>query len=104
MGYPHISIHNHPDGIIFSGPDIDHFIFSGDIEGIIVVGNNGKIYTAVKGNGYDGFEAGKNFNELTLELDRFVEQDDMKGYIESIRSFLKGGEQYGLRFIEKGTE
>lgn len=33
--------------MIFSGPDIDHFIFSGDIEGIIVVGNNGNIYTAV---------------------------------------------------------
>ena len=47
MGYPHISIHNHPDGIIFSQADIDHFIFSGDIEGIIVVGNNGNIYTAV---------------------------------------------------------
>jgi len=102
-GFPHITIHNHPDGLFFSKADIEHFIFNENMDAMVVAGNNGRIYTIVKGEEYDGMDAIRKFVILEPELQLFLDDLNIKGYIHSIHVFLKGGEEYGLKFIEKGT-
>ena len=101
-GFPHITIHNHPDGLVFSKADIEHFIFNENMVAMVVTGNNGRIYTVVKEEEYDGMDAIRKFVILEPKLQLFVDDFNIDGYIHSICAFLKGGEEYGLRFIEKG--
>lgn len=101
--YLHISIHNHPSGLIFSGADIGNFISDGAMQSMIVVGNNGNVYVAIKGENYDGFKMSELFLNSEPQLQEFVEKLALDEYIHDIRKILKGGEEYGLRFIEKGT-
>lgn len=101
--YSYISIHNHPSGLIFSGVDIENFIFDGMMQSMVVVGNNGGIYAVMKGENYDGFKISELFLNSKPKLQQSVEKLNIDEYIHNIREILKGGAEYGLRFIEKGT-
>lgn len=101
--YPHITIHNHPSGLIFSEADINTFIFNGDMGGMLVAGNSGNLYAAIKKEDYDGFRVTNSFLKTKSKLEQCLKENDLVGYIQTIHDFLKGAEKYGLEFIEKGT-
>ena len=48
METPYVTIHNHPSGKTFSVKDFDEFAYDDKIKAVVVVGNNGKIYSMIK--------------------------------------------------------
>ena len=58
---PHISIHSHPSGEIFSARDLESFFYNEEMNGMAVVGNSGKVYIILKSVKYDGFQFGAAF-------------------------------------------
>lgn len=95
-----VVIHSHPNDETFSGKDIEIFISSADIDAMTVVGNNGSVYAIVKTPDFDGFIARGKYIELEKQLKELEENDDLGGYICKITDFLKGGQKYGIEFIE----
>ncbi len=100
---PHIAVHNHPSGQVFSLTDIKKFIASGSMEMMTAVGNNGVLYIARKAPEYDGFQAYQQYQVLEKVLNGCVETGDMDGYINAVMAFLEGGRAYGLEFVKSGA-
>lgn len=97
---PHISIHNHPSGEIFSVRDLDSFFYSTDMIGMAVVGNRGNVYAVLKSAQYDGFGFGMEYSRITQELEKARKNRDIDGYIGTIRDMLRRASDFGLDFIE----
>ena len=103
-GFDCAVFHNHPDNRIFSGPDIETFLSSGDIQVFSAIGNNGlSSYILVKTNTYDGLEANRAFYPLITELDKHRQNRDIDSYIAAIEHFLGGVDKYGILFIRSGA-
>lgn len=100
---PHIIIHSHPDGQVFSGTDIRKFISSSSMEMMTAVGNNGTLYIIRKTSDYDGFQAYRQYLELETILQKAVSEGNMDDYICAIADFVTGGNVYGLEFIKSGA-
>ncbi len=100
---PHIVIHSHPDGQIFSGTDIRKFISSGSMEMMTAVGNDGTVYMLRKTSEYDGFQAYMKYRELKAALQKAVSENSMDNYIRAMQNFVNGGSIYGLEFIKSGA-
>ncbi len=100
---PYINIHSHPDGQIFSEPDIQNFIFSENLVTMVAVGNNGTVYLLRKKDDFDGFGAYTDFVSLKEQLKEYVKRQDSDGYISAVLKFLEGGSVYGFEFIQGGT-
>lgn len=101
--YDHILIHNHPSGEIFSGDDLENFIFRPEQSGLIAVGNDGAIFAVIKREDYDGLIAARSFMQTNMALCECIENGDSSGYISLIRKFLSEGESIGFEFIERRT-
>lgn len=99
----HILIHNHPDGLIFSGADIGKFILSRSMEILTAIGNDGTLYVIQKTLMYDGFMARQQYLGLKEILQECVKAGNMDRYISTIEDFLIGGSAYGLKFIKSRT-
>ncbi len=99
-----VVIHSHPNDETFSGKDIEIFISSADIDAMTVIGNNGSVYAIIKTPEFDGFIARDKYIELEKKLKELEENDDFSGYICKITDFLKGGQKYGIEFIESRAE
>ena len=103
-GFDCAVFHNHPDNRIFSGPDIETFLSSGDIQVFSAIGNNGSSsFTLVKGNKYDGLEANRAFYPLITELDKHRLNRDLDSYLATIEHFLEGAGKYGIAFERSGA-
>ena len=98
---PYVTVHTHPDGEIFSGTDIEHFLWNATAETMIVVTNNGKVFCLHKTLTYDGYQMSRLWFQHKAELDKHVANNDVDAYIKQIRTFLQEAEQYGVQFIEK---
>ena len=101
VNVPHVTVHTHPDGEIFSGTDIEHFLWNTTAETMIVVTNNGKVFCLHKPLTYDGYQMSRLWFQHKAELDKHVANNDVDAYIKQIRTFLQEAEQYGVQFIEK---
>lgn len=99
---PHILIHNHPSGEIFSHIDILPFAMNETMQAITAVGNSGKVYMLVKTSDYDGFRFLQAYNAARLKLKEAVSASDIEKYIAVMEEFLKGAVEYGAKFIERG--
>lgn len=97
----YITIHNHPDGQIFSGQDLMNFFERGNLLGMNVVGNDGTIYSVFKTDDYDGMIACKEFRSLIIKLEKSQNEGNMSQYIQDIYDFLKDGEKYGIEFNQR---
>lgn len=97
---PHMFLHNHPDGQIFSGTDIESFILRDSTTVLTVVGNNGKIFMLVKGSDYDGMRFWSDYMKARSDFVVAVNSGDVSGYISRIRRLLEGAKAYGVEFIE----
>lgn len=96
---PHVLIHNHPSGLIFSEKDIEKFILNPDMIIFTTVGNNGQVYLIQRTDRYDPVGFTKAFGGILAKLKGALTPWE---YAEIINDFLKGAEQYGARFITGG--
>ena len=96
----HISIHNHPDCLIFSHPDIENFLESFDMKIMAVIANNGTVYMAEKADDYEAAETVKLYAEWKNSHPD-LEKRTVEYYINCIRELLKNVEAQGISFIEK---
>jgi len=99
---PHILIHSHPSGGTFSHTDLQNFVFRENLMTMTAVGNNGQVYMLSKREQYDGFKTYIALNTELPVLEKFVESDDLQGYLSEIDSFIRGLRSYGVEFIEGG--
>ncbi len=97
---PHILIHSHPSGEVFSARDLESFFYNEEMNGMTVVGNSGKVYVILKSVEYDGFRFGAAFSDMSVQLKSAMREHDPDKYINTIKGFLKGASQYGAYFIE----
>lgn len=99
---PHILIHSHPSGGTFSHTDLQNFVFRENLMTMTAVGNNGQVYMLSKREQYDGFKTYIALNTELPVLEKFVESDDLQGYLSEIDSFIRELRSYGVEFIEDG--
>lgn len=90
LDVPYISIHNHPSGESFSVKDLDFFANDKHCKAIVVVGNNGKLFTMKKDDNVDN----TGFFEYIMRR-QFGFLPDL-----SEKEFLKGAEKYGYKYYE----
>lgn len=96
---PYISIHNHPDGLIFSHGDIDTFLSRSAMNAMSVVTNNGKVFWMEKLENYDGFLTIVAWKKRLPSIQACIASKDIEGYIGHIKSFISEVERYGTLFI-----
>ena len=96
---PHIFIHNHPSGEIFSYADLTSFLANDKMQGMTAVGNTGKLYTLFKEESYDGFRFWKSLDDASPRLSEAEEKSDIKQYIGIIEELLEVAKEYGIEFI-----
>ena len=94
---PHIVIHNHPSGTIFSPDDINNFGLREETEVLTAVGNNGIVYILQKTKDYKAAEFGIAFNKDCVMKINLAK--DIQEAVDIMEEFLKGAEQYGVKFI-----
>ena len=95
---PHITIHNHPDGNIFSHVDLMRFIDDAEMQVMSIVGNDGNVCCLSKTNDYDGFEVYQLFGSYAPELAKCINDKDADGYIRTIRNFILEVSKHGVKF------
>lgn len=95
---PHITIHSHPDGNIFSHSDLRQFISSPNMLIMSVVGNNGNVYCLSKTIDFDGFSIYQLYNRLENDLIPLIQSRDADGYINAIEKFIQEADKYGVKF------
>lgn len=99
---PHIFIHNHPSGEIFSHTDIVPFAMNENMQAITAVGNTGNVYMLVKTDAYDGFQFLQAYNAVLKQLMDAINESNIGKYMAVMEEFLEGVEAYGAQFIKRG--
>lgn len=99
---PHIFIHNHPGGEIFSHTDIVPFAMNENMQAITAVGNTGNVYMLVKTDAYDGFWFLRAYNAVLKQLMDAINESNIGKYMAVMEEFLEGVEAYGAQFIKRG--
>jgi hypothetical protein len=97
----YIAIHTHPDGLTFSGADIELFIMRDQLQILTAVGNDGSVYAIQKMENYAAADLVKAYMEIENEYPHMM--DDPISYALSMASFLKEAEKYGIRYFEGRT-
>lgn len=99
---PHILLHNHPSGEIFSHTDIVPFAMNENMQAITAVGNSGNVYMLVKTDAYDGFRFLQAYNAVLKQLMDAINESNIGKYMAVMEEFLEGVEAYGAQFIKRG--
>jgi SPP1 gp7 family putative phage head morphogenesis protein len=94
----YISIHSHPDSLIFSAKDLQIFAANLNMQMMSAVGNDGTIYILQRTDDYDGFLFLKDFSEVQTRLKRLAEENKPIEYVAEIAGFLERSEEYGTHF------
>ena len=101
VNVPHVTVHTHQDGEIFSGTDIELFLLDASQTTMVVATNNGKIFCVHKTTAFDGLMVVRSWLQTKKALDKCVANNDVDADIKQIRTFLQEAEKYGTQFIEK---
>ncbi|MCI8714327.1 MAG: hypothetical protein HFF66_00830 [Oscillospiraceae bacterium] len=99
---PHIFMHNHPSGEIFSHTDIVPFAMNENMQALTVVGNSGNIYMLVKRDAYDGFQFLQAYNAVLKQLMDAINESNIGKYMAVMEEFLTEVGAYGAQFIKRG--
>lgn len=99
MSVPYIGIHNHPDGLPFSPPDIANFIAREDMKILVAVGNNGVVYLMQKTADYDAVGFLDAFKAAKPALKAAEAANDPFAFVDEIIKLLRGEIVHGVRFI-----
>ncbi len=102
LDYPYIAIHNHPDGATFSPYDITNFIMTADLGVLTAVSNDGAVYTLQKSDAFSVTGFIHAYKKIMPQDPK--ELGSAENLINTLRSFLKEAEQYGILYIESGTQ
>ena len=94
----YIAMHTHPDCLTFSHSDIEQFIGRGDMEVLFAVGNNGSVYMVEKTERYSASDLLLAFNDIENRYPHMNKSPT--DYANAMGDFLKGAEQYGVRYYE----
>lgn len=92
-----IVIHNHPDGLTFSGTDVSTFMDCRNLELLTAVGNNGAIYTLRRTSTYKPML----FHQAWRKEQRILgNTGSPQEYAAEMARFLKEAEKYGIEYTE----
>ena len=97
---PHIVVHNHPSGEIFSHTDLVPFVMNENMQAITAIGNSGSIYMLLKTDDYDGFGFLRAYNAAIQQFKTAISESDIKKYVDVMENFLKESGAYGAKFIQ----
>ncbi|GHV08506.1 hypothetical protein FACS1894217_11060 [Clostridia bacterium] len=92
---PHVMIHNHPDGLVFSHTDIISFANNPFMNTMTAVGNNGRVYSISRLSNVDNVGLWNFALTLQSNVIPLISSGDEDSYIFLIRSFLKEVGRYG---------
>ena len=98
---PYVTIHNHPDGQIFSHTDIQRFIDSFEMQTMVVVTNSGDVFCLNKTDDYDGFFTMEVWDQQLSKILKCIENRNLESYIKEILNFLEEVPNYGAQFIKR---
>jgi len=98
---PHIFMHNHPSGEIFSYTDLTSFLANDKMYGMTAVGNTGKLYAVFKKANYDGFSFWKALDAASSKLNAAAKESNVKKYVNIIEELLEAADEYGIEFIRR---
>lgn len=87
---PYVAIHNHPSGKTISQKDVRKYIKDDSCVGLVVVGNQGTVYTMTKSQDYNVI------NALVYFLSNRGKVND--------RALWEGLKEYGIRYEEKSAK
>ena len=94
---PHILIHNHPSGMIFSPGDVNSFGLRVDTTVLTAIGNNGSVYVLQKLESYDTAGFAMAFGKDCVE--RLRNAKTASEAADIMQKFLLGVQKYGVKFI-----
>lgn len=97
---PYVTIHNHPDGQIFSHTDIAQFVHVGNLQTMSIVTNFGNTFVLSKTDDYDGFSVGIAWDNYESKFEAAIQEQNFSKYIKEISSLLKEIEKYGTQIIQ----
>lgn len=87
---PYVSIHNHPSGKTFSQRDVKKFINDDKNTGLVVVGNQGSVYTMIKTSDFNFVGALRHIISNGGKMDE--------------KKIWEGMSKYGIRYEEKSAK
>lgn len=96
---PHILMHNHPGGGVFSYTDLTSFLMRENTIGLTVVGNTGSVYILQKSADYDGFRFWKALDDISQQIESTIKSGNVSEYVDIIEKLLREAKQYGIEFI-----
>ena len=94
---PHIIMHNHPDGLLFTHEDVARFISNGDTMIMSAVGNNGSLYVLEKTEEYNAAGFIRYLHETVLSHPDSTTSPEK--YIQFMEDLLKGVNEYGVTYV-----
>lgn len=95
---PHIAIHNHPDGLTFSGSDVERFIERSDLQILTAIGNDGSVYLLEKTDDYAAVDFIRSYLGITERYPQMM--NSPTEYVKAMNEFLKEGAEYGVEYYE----
>ena len=98
---PYIAMHTHPDCLTFSQSDVERFISRGEMDVLFAVGNNGSVYMLEKTEQYAAADFLRAFGNIENNYPNM--RKSPTDYASAMSDFLKGAEQYGVRYYEGTT-
>lgn len=94
---PHIIMHNHPDGLLFTHEDVARFISNGDTQIMSAVGNSGSLYVLEKTEEYNAAGFIRYLQEMGLSHPN--RNASPEKYIQFMEDLLKGVNEYGINYV-----
>ena len=111
LDHDYVSLHNHPDGEIFSFSDLFAFSNHKHEKAMCVVGNDGGSYFIQKLSSFcadefftavDNLKKNFTYNGHTISaLDKNEQAKAYEALQAAIEAFLKEGDTYGIKYIKK---
>ena len=99
---PYIGAHTHPTGGTFTHTDLWNFAMSENMEMLTAVGNNGAVYAVEKTEKFSSKAFSQYYEKMDLKHPDYLAS--VEKYEEYIQDFLKGIDEYGIRYYTTGTQ
>ena len=103
LSHAYIALHTHPSGLILSPSDIVQFACRDNLKTLTAVGNDGATYMISKMNSLRADEFSSHIYRSLDRLDKFIQDENIIGYVQGIDTMLKESERFGVQYIKRGT-
>ena len=96
--FPHIVVHNHPSGGLFSYADIKSFLSSRHMSALVAVGHNGTVYVLEKTGIYEHNRANSFLLEMTHDYPGYNRDFDVQYSLMEVLLNEGNIESFGIRY------